>query len=194
MKLRGKIQIISLLPITLMTAESIFFTWLYLRDYPEARDVMLMPLCRIGIITLAITAVVVYFIVKKLVGGIRHVSDNLESLSDGNLNFTINEKILNRKDETGLLARSTQHLKESLTAIIAQITTTSGELNQSAGDLSLMTESTSSVSENLAAAMSDIAKGAADEAASTQTISEKWQRSKPLPNSLPQTQKPSPFW
>ena len=36
-----------------------------------------------------------------------------------------------------------------------------------------MTESTSSVSENLAAAMSDIAKGAADEAASTQTISEK---------------------
>lgn len=173
MKLRGKIQIISLLPITLMTAESIFFTWLYLRDYPEARDVMLMPLCRIGIITLAITAVVVYFIVKKLVGGIRHVSDNLESLSDGNLNFTINEKILNRKDETGLLARSTQHLKESLTAIIAQITTTSGELNQSAGDLSLMTESTSSVSENLAAAMSDIAKGAADEAASTQTISEK---------------------
>lgn len=108
MKLRGKIQFISLFPISLMTVESIFFTWLYLRDYPEALDVLLMPLCRIGLITLAITAVVVYFVVKKLVGGIHHVSDSLQSLSDGNLNLTIDDKILVRKDETGLLARSTK--------------------------------------------------------------------------------------
>ena len=173
MKLRGKIQFISLLPITLMAVESIFFTWLYLRDYPEARDAMLMPLCKIGLITLAITAVVVYFVVKKLVGGIHHVSDSLQSLSDGNLNLTIDDKILVRKDETGLLARSTKSLNENLATIIDQITSTSTELNQVAGDLSLMTESTSSVSENLASAMSDIARGAADEAASAQTISGK---------------------
>ena len=173
MKFRGKIQFISLLPITLMAVESIFFTWLYLRDYPEARDAMLMPLCKIGLITLAITAVVVYFVVKKLVGGIHHVSDSLQSLSDGNLNLTIDDKILVRKDETGLLARSTKSLNENLAAIIDQITSTSAELNQVAGDLSLMTESTSSVSENLASAMSDIARGAADEAASAQTISGK---------------------
>lgn len=173
MKLRGKIQFISLLPITLMAVESIFFTWLYLRDYPEARDAMLMPLCKIGLITLAITAVVVYFVVKKLVGGIHHVSDSLQSLSDGNLNLTIDDKILVRKDETGLLARSAKSLNENLATIIDQITSTSTELNQVAGDLSLMTESTSSVSENLASAMSDIARGAADEAASAQTISGK---------------------
>ena len=173
MKLRGKIQFISLFPISLMTVESIFFTWLYLRDYPEARDALLMPLCKIGLITLAITAVVVYFVVKKLVGGIHHVSDSLQSLSDGNLNLTIDDKILVRKDETGLLARSTKSLNENLAAIIDQITSTSAELNQVAGDLSLMTESTSSVSENLASAMSDIARGAADEAASAQTISGK---------------------
>ena len=173
MKFRGKIQFISLLPITLMAVESIFFTWLYLRDYPEARDAMLMPLCKIGLITLAITAVVVYFVVKKLVGGIHHVSDSLQSLSDGNLNLTIDDKILVRKDETGLLARSTKSLNENLATIIDQITSTSTELNQVAGDLSLMTESTSSVSENLASAMSDIARGAADEAASAQTISGK---------------------
>ena len=122
MKLRGKIQFISLLPITLMAVESIFFTWLYLRDYPEARDAMLMPLCKIGLITLAITAVVVYFVVKKLVGGIHHVSDSLQSLSDGNLNLTIDDKILVRKDETGLLARSTKSLNENLATIIDQIT------------------------------------------------------------------------
>ena len=132
-----------------------------------------MPLCKIGLITLAITAVVVYFVVKKLVGGIHHVSDSLQSLSDGNLNLTIDDKILVRKDETGLLARSTKSLNENLAAIIDQITSTSAELNQVAGDLSLMTESTSSVSENLASAMSDIARGAADEAASAQTISGK---------------------
>ena len=134
---------------------------------------MLMPLCKIGLITLAITAVVVYFVVKKLVGGIHHVSDSLQSLSDGNLNLTIDDKILVRKDETGLLARSTKSLNENLATIIDQITSTSTELNQVAGDLSLMTESTSSVSENLASAMSDIARGAADEAASAQTISGK---------------------
>ena len=156
-----------------MTVESIFFTWLYLRDYPEVRDVMLKPLCRIGLITLAVTAVVVYFVVKKLVGGIHHVSDSLQSLSDGNLSFAINEKILERKDETGLLARNTKSLNENLATIIDQITSTSADLNHVAGDLSQMTESTSSVSENLASAMSDIARGAADEAASTQSISGK---------------------
>ena len=55
MKIRGKILILSLLPVALATAESIFFTNLYLKNYPEARDVMLLPLIRIGAITLVIT-------------------------------------------------------------------------------------------------------------------------------------------
>lgn len=175
MKLRQKLMFISLIPITLMTVESIFFTWLYLKDYPQARQVMMMPLCRIGLITLAITFVVVFFIVKNLAGSISSVCDTLQTLSDGDLNVNIDQQLLHHKDETGTLAQSAAALKESLTAIISQLHHTSERLSQTARVLSSMTENTSSVSEGLSTAMSDIAQGTASEAASTQNVSEQMQ-------------------
>lgn len=172
MKLRGKILILSLLPVTLATIESIFFTWLYLTDFPEARSRILIPLCRIGIITLIITFAVVIFIVGRLLRNIHNVSGLLSRLAEGDLTAQISSKTLTQKDESGLLARDAQALQNSLKEIIEHVEHSAVQLDETAKNLTMMTDNTTSVSEGLATALSEIAHGASQEAASTQSISD----------------------
>lgn len=172
MKLRGKILILSLLPVTLATVESILFTQLYLIDFPEARGRILMPLCRIGIITLIITFAVVIFMVSRLLRNIHNVSDLLSLLAKGDLTAQISAKTLSQKDESGLLARDAQTLQNSLKKVIEHMEQSATQLDETAKNLTMMTDNTTSVSEGLATAMSEIAQGASQEAASTQSISD----------------------
>lgn len=172
MKLRGKILILSLLPVTLATTESIFFTFLYLKDYPDVRDIILFPLIRIGLITLTITFAVVIVITTILTGALKNVSAGLEELAEGNLNTDFSEKAANLKDESGILTRNAIRLKKSLSDIVHQISLSADGLAVTAKSLSDVTDNTASVSNGLASAMSEISAGAAAEAASTQHITE----------------------
>lgn len=172
MKLRGKILILSLLPITLATVESIFFTWLYLSDFPDARNRILMPLCRIGVITLVITFAVVIFIAGRLTQNFKNVADLLALLAKGDLTAQIDSKTLSQKDESGLLAQDAETLKNSLKEIISHLESSAVQLDETAKNLAMMTDNTTSVSEGLATAMSEIAQGAAQEASSTQSITD----------------------
>lgn len=172
MKLRSKILILSLLPITLATVESIFFTWLYLSDFPDARSRILMPLCRIGGITLVITFAVVIFIAGRLTQNFKNVADLLARLAKGDLTAQINSKTLSQKDESGLLARDAETLKNSLKEVIDQLENSAVQLDETARNLAMMTDNTTSVSEGLATAMSEIAQGASQEASSTQSITD----------------------
>ncbi|MGN1181049.1 MAG: methyl-accepting chemotaxis protein [Suilimivivens sp.] len=189
MKIRGKILILSLLPVTLVTVESIFFTFLYLKDYPEARSAILLPFIRIGAITLVITFVVVILIATILSKSIKNVSNGLEVLADGDLNAPFSEKAATQKDEAGALARNAIILKKSLTEIVTHMNESAAALTETAGSLSSMTSNTASVSEGLATAMSDISQGIASEACATQGITEEMTKIRSMAdNSLASTQ------
>lgn len=189
MKIRGKILILSLLPVTLVTAESIFFTNLYLKNYPEARDVMLLPLIRVGAITLVITFAIVILIATILTKSIKNVSNGLEALAEGDLNAPFSERAALQKDEAGTLAKNAILLKKSLTEIVTHMNESAAALSETAGSLSSMTDNTASVSESLASAMSDISEGISSEASSTQSITEEMNQIKSMAdNSLKSTQ------
>lgn len=188
MKIRGKILILSLLPVTLVTAESILLTILYLKDYPEAREVMLLPLIRVGAITLVITFAIVILIATILTKSIKNVSNGLEALAEGDLNAPFSERAALQKDEAGTLAQNAILLKKSLTEIVTHMNE-SAALSETAGSLSSMTDNTTSVSESLASAMSDISEGISSEASSTQSITEEMNQIKSMAdNSLKSTQ------
>ncbi|MGN0432875.1 MAG: methyl-accepting chemotaxis protein [Lachnospiraceae bacterium] len=189
MKIRGKILILSLLPVTLVTVESIFFTNLYLKNYPEARSIMLFPLIRIGAITLVITFFVVYLVATILTKSIKNVSNGLEALAQGDLNAPISERAALQKDEAGMLAQSAIRLKTSLAEIVIHMNESAVALSETAGSLSSMTDNTASVSESLASAMSDISEGISSEASSTQSIKKEMDQIKSMAdNSLKSTQ------
>ena len=189
MKIRGKILILSLLPVIFAVIESVFFTNLYLKNYPEARSIMLFPLIRIGAITLVITFFVVYLVATILTKSIKNVSNGLEALAQGDLNAPISEKAAQQKDEAGVLAQSAIRLKASLTEIVNHMNESVAALSETAGSLSSMTDNTASVSESLASAMSDISEGISSEASFTQSITEEMNQIKSLAdNSLKSTQ------
>ena len=189
MKIRGKILILSLLPVTLATIESIFFTNLYLKNYPEVRNIMLLPLIRIGAITLVITFVIVFLVATILTKSIKNVSNGLEALAQGDLNAPVSERAALQKDEAGMLAKSAIRLKASLSEIVTHMNESASALSETAGSLSSMTDNTASVSESLASAMSDIAEGIASEASSTQSITEEMTKIRSMAdNSLASTQ------
>lgn len=189
MKIRGKILILSLLPVTLVTAEYILLTILYLKDYPEAREVMLLPLIRVGAITLVITFAIVILIATILTKSIKNVSNGLEALAEGDLNAPFSERAALQKDEAGTLAKNAILLKKSLTEIVTHMNESAAALSETAGSLSSMTDNTASVSESLASAMSDISEGISSEASSTQSITEEMNQIKSMAdNSLKSTQ------
>lgn len=183
MKIRGKILILSLLPVALTTVESIFFTYLYLGEYPDVRNIILFPLIRIGSITLVITFIIVIIVATILTKSIKNVANGLECLADGDLNAPISERAAKLKDESGVLARNAISLKNSLSEIVAHMNESASSLMETAASLSSMTSNTSSVAEGLATAMSDISQGAASEASSTQNIAEKMTMIKSMANS-----------
>lgn len=189
MKIRGKILILSLLPVVLATVESIFFTNFYLIDYPEVKSIILFPLMRIGLITLAITFVVVIIVATILTKSIKNVANGLEILAQGDLNAPISEKAANLKDESGMLAQNAISLKNSLNEIVHHMNESSAALTETASSLSSMTGNTASVAEGLATAMSNISQGTASEASSTQYIAEEMSKIKSMAdNSLESTQ------
>lgn len=189
MKIRSKILILSLLPVTLATIESIFFTYLYLQSYPDIRSLILFPLLRIGIITLIITFIVVIIVATILTRSIKNVANGLEILAEGDLNAPISEKAAGLKDESGILARNAISLKNSLTEIISHINESAATLAETAGSLTSMTGNMASVAEGLATAMSDISQGTASEATATQNITEEMNTIKSMAdNSLTSTQ------
>lgn len=189
MKIRGKILILSLLPVVLATVESIFFTYLYLKDYPEIRDIILFPLMRIGVITLIITLAVVIVVATILTKSIKNVANGLEILAQGDLNAPISERAASLKDESGTLAKNAISLKNSLNEIVLHMNESSAALSETASSLSSMTGNTAAVAEGLATAMSDISQGTASEAASTQYIAEEMSKIKSMAeNSFASTQ------
>lgn len=189
MKIRGKILILSLLPVTLATVESIFFTYLYLKEYPDVRNIILFPLLRIGTITLVITFAVVIIVSTILTKSIKNVANGLEVLAEGDLNAPFSEKAARLKDESGILARNAIRLKKSLSEIVSHMNESAFALTETADSLSSMTDNTSSVAEGLASAMSDISQGIASEASVTQNITEEMTTIKSMAdNSLSSTQ------
>lgn len=180
MKIRGKILILSLLPIVLVTVESIFFTYFYLRDYPDVRSIILFPLMRVGLITLVLTFIVVIVIATILTKSIKNVANGLEILAQGDLNAPISEKAAGLKDESGMLAQNAISLKNSLNEMVLHMNESSAALTETASSLSSMTGNTASVAEGLATAMSNISQGTASEASSTQQIAEEMSKIKSM--------------
>lgn len=189
MKIRGKILVLSLLPVTLTTVESIIFTYVYLKDYPDVRSIILSPLMRIGLITLAITAVIVIAVATILTKSIKNVANGLEFLAQGDLSAPISERAASLKDESGMLAKNAISLKNSLNEIVHHMNESSAALTETASSLSAMTDNTASVAEGLATAMSDISQGTALEASSAQYIAKEMSNIKSMAdNSLASTQ------
>jgi|GEM_PF-1725801 methyl-accepting chemotaxis protein len=124
-------------------------------SYPQA---LALP---VGIIVVGLG---IYMASKLVRIPLKQMSDDLSKLANGNINITITENFINRKDEIGSLAASVKSLAGSLNKLLGDVHANTSELNQISSDLnqimkSLINNSTaqSSSIEEISATMEEIA-------------------------------------
>ena len=121
----------------------------------------------ITLMACALLAVVITFIVKAITKVIGH----LDEVADGEMDFKISEKLLQRSDEIGNIARSVHTLIGGLASIVVNIHHSTGELAEFKDDFQKKFETINNSISNVNVAVDEIANGATSQADETQKVS-----------------------
>lgn len=121
----------------------------------------------------AIVLVIALLVCIKIAGAIARVivqTENLlSSLAEGELDLTVNKRILKRTDEIGIMGHAVQKLLEELQNIIGSIKKNTEALMNQGNNLENMASQTSTTADEISSAVEDISKGAVSMAEDTET-------------------------
>lgn len=120
----------------------------------------------IALMACALLAMVMTLIVKAITKVIGH----LDEVADGELDFKISEKLLQRSDEIGNIARSVHTLIGGLASIVVNIHYSTGELAEFKDDFQKKFETINNSISNVNVAVDEIANGATSQADETQKV------------------------
>lgn len=120
----------------------------------------------IALMACALLAMVITFIVKAITKVIGH----LDEVADGKLDFKISEKLLQRSDEIGNIARLVHTLIGGLASIVVNIHHSTGELAEFKDDFQKKFETINNSISNVNVAVDEIANGATSQADETQKV------------------------
>ena len=109
----------------------------------------------------------------KITGGIKLVEDNLRQVATGDLTFTVDPSLLRRANEIGKMARSLEHVRESLASMLGSMVHTGESLNKSSEKFSEKFGHISESIRNTNQAIEDLAQGATNQANETEKVNEK---------------------
>ncbi len=130
----------------------------------EEVDSIIFNIAILSILFLAIGALTAYFISKSITKPINNCVNHLEKIAGGDLNVTIDEKLIKRKDEVGNIAKSINAMKGSIISILNDINAGSNELNSQIDHLNKVSNELISTSSDISVATDDVAKGNTDQA------------------------------
>lgn len=105
------------------------------------------------------------------VKAITKVIGHLDEVADGKMDFKISEKLLQRSDEIGNIARSVHTLIGGLASIVVNIHHSTGELAEFKDDFQKKFETINNSISNVNVAVDEIANGATSQADETQKVS-----------------------
>ena len=126
----------------------------------------------LGLVVFLLAALVIsYFVCRKITKAITSAVDNLDTVADGDLNVKLDDRLLNRGDEVGNIARSVQTLVSNLSDTINQINKTTAALGTFSGEFKENFENIDSSISDVNSAVEDIANGATSQASETQSVS-----------------------
>lgn len=113
-----------------------------------------------ALIILVIALLVCIKIASAIAKVIIQTESLLSSLAEGELDLTVNERILKRTDEIGIMGHAVQRLLEELQNIIGSIKKNTETLMKQGDNLESMASQTSTTADEISSAVEDISKGA----------------------------------
>ncbi|MDN5298579.1 MAG: methyl-accepting chemotaxis protein [Clostridiales bacterium] len=126
----------------------------------------------IVIAIILIVSLIMYRIVKVLRTSILSVTDNLEQMANKNLAVTIDNHVIESRDELGTLARSGEKMMRTLREIIHQLKSGIENLNNTSETMRASSSEINIAMNEVAEAIMDIAKSATSQALETQNATD----------------------
>lgn len=127
-----------------------------------------------SIFAMVLCLIAAIFVTRKIVAPIISATDTVEKL--GNLDFSedvsSDKKMLNRKDEVGVMLRSITELKNIIVKVMAEIRAYSESLGEAAEALKSSANESSTAAGQVETAITGIADGASSQAQETQSATE----------------------
>ena len=108
------------------------------------------------------------FLISTTSKAMKDIVDSLGKLEGGELDFYINGRTFNRKDELGLIAASSAQVRDKLQDVISATKKLSDDVTKSGENLASSAATASSVAEQVTIAVEDISRGAASQAESVE--------------------------
>lgn len=140
--------------------------------FADMNDIIKQCIESAGITVLICTIITLIFAVR-IVKPIEKISAIVGKISDFDFRaYEKNTAVLKRKDESGMMGRSIEHLRGELVAVINKITGQSRELYDASQNLSVSANETAVSVDQVEKAIAEIAQGATSQAQETQTATE----------------------
>ena len=119
-----------------------------------------MMILGIAVLILVVALIVCIMIASAIARVVVQTERLVSSLAQGDLQLEVNERLLKRHDEIGVMGRAVQRLLEELQKIIGSIKQNTSTLMQQGDTLESMASQTSSTADEISTAVEDISKGA----------------------------------
>ncbi|MDF2589195.1 MAG: mcpB [Anaerocolumna sp.] len=119
------------------------------------------------IILFIISVPIIFLIGHSITKPITRVKKHAEKVANYDLTEDLPAKLLNRKDETGSLAKSMQSIIDNLRLIATNVLSSAEQVAASSEELTATSQQSASASEEIAKTADEIAKGATKQAAHT---------------------------
>lgn len=119
-----------------------------------------------------LSLVVETLFVRHLVAAIGSAVHNLDKVASGEMSITFADKLANRRDEVGNIARSLRALVNNISAIVRKVINTSKELDDCSKEFNTSFDSINETIKGIDIAVDEIANGATSQAGETQKVSQ----------------------
>ncbi|QUH31263.1 methyl-accepting chemotaxis protein [Vallitalea guaymasensis] len=175
-KIKGKLLTLSLIISSILSIVGICFSIILITKYNNAEKIInTTQLTSLGYIFLAaavanllITLFVLYRLAFKLAPSINTISKNALSIADGDLSFSLDNKVLKTKDESGNLLRSFALLRNSLADYIKKIKENTDRLSDSSNLINDSSKSILTGIEEMSGAVEQIAESSSSQVANVE--------------------------
>lgn len=161
-KINGKRYYVSYIPIK--SSQGSVVGMIFAGTPSESVDSSIMLGILVSLIFIVVATVVIFIVVSKMGTAIKKAETVIVDVSHGNLNLELDERLLRRNDELGIMARSMDELKEKLKSVVSDIKEMASELAQSGEELKNHVASTENASDEISHAVEDMSQGAVSQA------------------------------
>ena len=142
------------------------------RDAREITKSALVSIIATAIAIMAVAVVLVILFVRAITNSIKKSVNDMESVSKGNLNFSVDSSLTGRTDEIGDMANGIQLIINNFKTVVSKIFEASEELSQFTEKYGVSFGRITETMDSVNIAVEEIANGATSQANETQTAND----------------------